>query len=541
MRRKPSILAILFLGALVGCTSILGDFEVGAGGSSGNGEGGPCTQCGDKCVDLATDNANCGACGTACSSGKLCQASKCACAPDKAFCNNECVMASRQACGETCTPCQQDEICNAGCVPAPLATIKTPPPSPVGWIGPDSKELTIELTPVTAPGTIYECRTGPDATFTPTEPAWGPCDGDKGTGTTHKPKPNATTPEGTYRTEFRYRSDTFRSTTATARYYVHHALDKVATCPRPGIKEDGPHFKDEQYFDAALQFGLQNQQIYPTGATFPQPKNPSSRTDDIIIDNPFIKIPFKQIFVPPNLQGGNGWPATNSDIVLNDRSLRHKFVLNPQRNLLLVKRAYVHPKKNNCVTTYKVGNSVSGNPNGYGPLDANRGERKLACEAFVLNSRGAALCLQPNKEGTAPTAVPIDQHPFYPGNTGPGSATGVARDTSVTLAPVPTGFPVVGYYLFLGNRWYRVTTVAPVGNGAKVGLAEPLAGPLTNSPYRYSGQGLASTIVAPTGYAKLLEDGIFAASGVKPGASPEFRTKCEKPGCGNTFLTYLPP
>ena len=56
----------------------------GGGGNPTGGDGGPSpdagctlTMCGGKCVDTQTDNANCGACGTACTAGTTCQAGAC--------------------------------------------------------------------------------------------------------------------------------------------------------------------------------------------------------------------------------------------------------------------------------------------------------------------------------------------------------------------------------------------------------------------------------------------------------------------------------
>jgi hypothetical protein len=41
----------------------------------------PFVACGDDCFDLQTDIANCGACGTACTDGKVCSAGTCGCPP----------------------------------------------------------------------------------------------------------------------------------------------------------------------------------------------------------------------------------------------------------------------------------------------------------------------------------------------------------------------------------------------------------------------------------------------------------------------------
>lgn len=552
--RKPSVFAVLFFGVLVGCTSILGDFEVGPSSSGGLTESGtPCTQCGDKCVDTATDPANCGACGTVCNGGKTCQTSKCACTQEKAFCNNECVIANRMACGETCTPCQMDEICNAGCKPAPLAAFKTPPRNPTGWETVNGP-LQIEVEPMTAPGTIYECRTGPAAKFSPTVPEWGPCDGDKGAGTIHKPKPDPATPEGTYRTEYRYRSDTYRSNTAALTYYVHKALDKVPTCPRAGQTNDGPHFTDEQYFAEAVKFASQNPGAgFMLGATFPAPKDPPARTDEIFLDNPWIKIPFAGIKITPNLFNGD-WGPNNGNVTVETRSLRHKYVLSKDRQLLLVKRQYVHPgaRRKDCTDFFPMGSNLGAS---YGPKEAGRGRREVACEALVLNSRGASLCLGVAKDAKI-AILPIDtQVPGLPLPTTPnstGTITARPNDPVIDIIATTTPPAVNNYIMFPINgaggrpRVYKVNTVAANGfNNWKVTLAEPaqVLANTSGATWSRSGATPQPIFVSPNGFAKLTEDGHRYGAGRRPPLTAEPRTKCETPGCNTKqpWLTYLPP
>jgi hypothetical protein len=543
--RKPSFFAITLAGILVGCTSLLGDFDVGA--TAGNGDGGPCTECGGKCVDTATDSANCGACGTTCNNGQTCQSSKCACPPDQAFCNNQCTKADRQHCGATCAPCQSDEVCNAGCVPAPAPAFKTPPRDPVGWVGPNGDPLAIEVAPTNVIGTTYECRTGPDATFTPTDPAWGPCDDGPGTGTVHKPKPNPTTPEGTYRTEYRYRSDTFRSATIAVRYYVHHALDKVATCPRPNHAEDGPHFTDDKIFEVAQAFGVANAAVFPTTATFAAPGNPPSRNDENYLFNPFIKVTFRNVVVLPSLRSMPNWPPPGGDYILNARSLRHKYVMNPTRTLLLVRRQYAEVKTGACKDIYDIGDRISLE---YGPADAKRGRHKIQCDALVLNARGVAVCVAPNTKGD-PAVIDIDRHVAQPGNPGPGAATVVANSPIMTLAGVANANFLLNQYVQAPGSvapgqgyWYKVVAVTQVGAQWNLQLNEPYRyASGTNLPYRYAGTTLVPVFHMPSGFAKLLDDSHLYALGLKAPGTPEPRTKCEKPGCnaGKPWLTYLPP
>jgi hypothetical protein len=66
------------------------------------------TLCGNTCVKLDADRANCGACGRACGANEDCQASACVCPSPFALCNGACVdlasdVANCGACGNACT------------------------------------------------------------------------------------------------------------------------------------------------------------------------------------------------------------------------------------------------------------------------------------------------------------------------------------------------------------------------------------------------------------------------------------------------------
>ncbi len=161
----------------------------------------------------------------------------------------------RAHCGTTCAVCGAAQVCNNSlCVNAVAPAFVTTPADPTGWLDPSGAALVITVATTGYASAIYECRTGPDASFTTTTPAWVACDGASGTGLRHVPTPNTTTPEGNYRTEFRYRSDTYISPVIATRYYVHHGLDKVGLCPRAGVPADGPHFADTDYFAAATTY-----------------------------------------------------------------------------------------------------------------------------------------------------------------------------------------------------------------------------------------------------------------------------------------------
>ena len=560
--RKPSFLIGVFAlvvvtsSGFVGCTSLLGDYDVTTNGPIAN-EGGPdapvCTACGaNACVDLATDSANCGACGTACAGGQTCQTSACKCPADRAFCGSQCVAATRMACGASCVACQPDEVCSMGCTAAPLPAFESVPRETTGWTDTAGVPIAFKLKSTDVPGTIYECRTGPDATFTPTDPPWKPCDDATGANPTHKPTELAAKRQGTYRTEHRYRSDTYRSPSIAFTYYVHHSLDKAAVCPRPGIATDGPKFTDAEYFQAAQAHNTMRPGTFLAVDPFPQPGN--SASDPFVIRNPFIRIPFQGVRVPG---GYNSWlpqPVAGQnfsvpfDHVVNERSLRHKFVLNATRTMLLVKRQYAHAtRKDDCRNTFEFG-SLMGRSRG----PDGRGRKKLDCEALVLTVHGLALCMGRNAAGTAPAAQVLDKRPYNPananfGNDGTGTVTGTANTTTLTasagaapLGALPNRWIYAGPKF--GGRWYKVNTVV----GLTITLATPLLQAVTAQPWKYSDfvNQLDDVFVAPAGFAHLYDDGKnWATARASPNFNPSFSTKCETPGCatGKPWLTFLPP
>lgn len=80
--------------------------------------------CGNQCVDLKSDDENCGACGRECTGGTTCRESKCVCTSNLVLCNNNCIdpKTNHQFCGAsgTCqgdnsgTTCGGNQKCNEG-------------------------------------------------------------------------------------------------------------------------------------------------------------------------------------------------------------------------------------------------------------------------------------------------------------------------------------------------------------------------------------------------------------------------------------------
>jgi hypothetical protein len=115
----------------------------GAGGDPGSTGSGGANQsclsglvlCGEICVDLASDAANCGNCGEICPVGQFCSAGSCTtvCPDGQAQCGQSCVnlMASVLHCGRCNAPCLGGQQCVSGvCVGTPTGGTVTQPITP---------------------------------------------------------------------------------------------------------------------------------------------------------------------------------------------------------------------------------------------------------------------------------------------------------------------------------------------------------------------------------------------------------------------------
>ncbi|HSC87221.1 MAG TPA: M66 family metalloprotease [Polyangiaceae bacterium] len=74
------------------------------------------SQCGEACVETASDLEHCGACGNACGPSQLCQDGACTCTGGLTLCDGECFepSSSLEHCGDCDQPCAGSERCEAG-------------------------------------------------------------------------------------------------------------------------------------------------------------------------------------------------------------------------------------------------------------------------------------------------------------------------------------------------------------------------------------------------------------------------------------------
>jgi protein-tyrosine-phosphatase len=80
--------------------------------------------CGDRCVDVATDVANCGGCGLACGTLEKCTAGACACEPSATRCGDKCFALATDTshCGACDTACASLQTCDAGSCKCPAGS-----------------------------------------------------------------------------------------------------------------------------------------------------------------------------------------------------------------------------------------------------------------------------------------------------------------------------------------------------------------------------------------------------------------------------------
>jgi hypothetical protein len=87
------------------------------------------SECGGRCIALATDASNCGACGNACGPGGVCAAGVCECGPGTTACAGTCAdLASDPAHCGVCevAACAAEQVCSIGACAASCAPGLTP-------------------------------------------------------------------------------------------------------------------------------------------------------------------------------------------------------------------------------------------------------------------------------------------------------------------------------------------------------------------------------------------------------------------------------
>jgi hypothetical protein len=448
-------------------------------------------RCGSTCVDLTSDSANCASCGHACTNGQTCQSSACACPGGTALCGTSC--------------CNAGDVCNAGaCMAPPAPNIATRWNDPTGSLDGANIAVKMTFTPTGIPGTIYECRTGAAASFTPTVPPWGPCDGAAGTTPNYQPAlPTGFDQGGSMRTEYRYRlPDPYTSPVVGYPFYLHNSLNDVGSCPDVPNGQVEPRQSDAAYFTFAKTFDPTN---FPTTTAFPA---------GAVLRNPFISIPFKSVTTTLGervkgyiIDGGTGmkFPATGAlpamfDFTVKTLSLRHKFVMSADNTMVLMRRQYgfsTGAGGTDCRNLIPIGGTEGQK---IGPNDL-RAPRKADCEAWVVNANGKGLCLQ----GSPITAVPFDQQIPSAGTAGPGTTTNGAN-TSLVTSPSPNfNGLVAGNFIKItaDGTWRHINSTNLAVNPQQLFLT-------TNIPVAHAGSAwvfyngvVTKTFVTPTGYTRL--------------------------------------
>lgn len=76
----------------------------------------PKRACGDTCVNVQTDPANCGGCGVACAADQICNAGACECPAGSSLCGDACVDTKSDAanCGGCGKRCEANAVCDDG-------------------------------------------------------------------------------------------------------------------------------------------------------------------------------------------------------------------------------------------------------------------------------------------------------------------------------------------------------------------------------------------------------------------------------------------
>ena len=227
-----------------------------------------------------------------------------------------------------------------------------------------------------------ECRTAKPNKILST--AWAPCITDPGdparvfsmSGTDAKLATN----DGVTQFDFRFHYTVGAySETRSIVYYAHSSLaDDTPMVSKLACKPVKP---DTDYFDAATAYLVSSTTQVGFAAS------------EVQLKNPFIKIQF----TPPFLFGPQlGGPALTAPQKIDVFSLRHRFVVGPTGQMLLVTRVYQSMRNApSCLAASLQTHEFAPNKVRRHPEQYNN-----HCDAIVMNKAGSGVCLVVSSGGT---------------------------------------------------------------------------------------------------------------------------------------------
>ncbi len=284
--------------------------------------------------------------------------------------------------GEICTD-GIDNNCD-GVIDCPVITATVPERPPAGretWEGgavsPSAARIMLQA-PIQT-NYIVQCRSGKPATVS--SKVFVACNPTSPASLTVQPFPDgeASNPayNGIIETQVRFAFPNSQvSQPASFRYYVHNSLAGAQPCPRKA--------PDADLFAAAR----------PNLVTATSPKFLDS---DAKLMAPFVNIAFKP---SQNVEFGVG--AGEGDVEY--LSLRRRFSLSPEKDLILMRRAYTARRNYSppcrAATIFK-----HNTDDGIYGINSARHYR-TGCDALVMNKQGAGVCLIVDNQGTIKIANP---------------------------------------------------------------------------------------------------------------------------------------
>lgn len=332
----------------------------GAGNCQGSCEPTPedCTDGDDNDCDGFTDCAD-----------SVCAATAACCSPSEA-----------EQCGDGI-----DNNCD-GVIDCPIIVETMPPLPPAGredWEGGavSADKAGLKLEKPEAPRFIVQCRSGKPANVSSKQ--FIVCNPSDPSGLNVKPFPDLEGPNPLYNglttTQVRFAYPNGQvSQPVSFTYYIHNSLYGVEQCPEKKT--------DAEYFAAA-------------SATLLTSADPTFADEDARLASPFVNIAFEPA-------ASTVFEVAEGEGAVEYLSLRRRFALNAEKNLVLMKRVYasrqVEDEANRCraATIRKHVADLAGYA-----ADNNRYFRN-GCDAVVMNRDGAGLCLVVDENNNITVANP---------------------------------------------------------------------------------------------------------------------------------------